>query len=318
MGPISKEKKENIHLRTGYSCSNSCMFCMESDKAGRYREVRRFIDSGGIYRMMDENVGVRKVIFTQGEPTLNPDLPKYVAYAKRLGYPEIAIISNGRRYADLEFCAELIRSGVTEFIISVHGHRKEIHETLTRGAGSFGQVSEGLKNLSRLKRKHPVHIVVSHVVNRLNYPFIGDFLRFMEKNDVDEVVLNVVQPLGGNMEKLFSALMPSYSELAKVLERELDQIDRSFLDSDPRRRTHRRHISVIDLPLCLSEKLLSHMGFGETRILDDEGRTVRITNVPYKSKGPQCHECAHFDVCEGVYDRYIEHFGWDEFVPVKR
>lgn len=82
-------KIETLHVSAGFTCNNACLFCMESDKRLRYRLVKRFIASGYMYREMDKHSNIKRIGFGRGEPTLNPDLPEYVSYAKKNGFTEI-------------------------------------------------------------------------------------------------------------------------------------------------------------------------------------------------------------------------------------
>lgn len=308
---IKKEIPTNLHIMVGYSCSNACVFCME-ERDKRYLGVKDFIEHR-IYQMMDEYVGVKKVIFTQGEPTLNPELVSYIEYAKQKGFKEISLISNGRNYRDRIFCEKLLLAGVSEFIVSIHGHDEKIHDTLTRRKGSFAETNKGLANLSELKKEYKFKLVISHVVNKLNYRFLESFLAYLKRFEVDSVVLNVVQPMGANMQKYFQALMPRYFEIAALLEDLFLHRKELFFSNK-----NKGYLSIIDMPLCSSKKLHSHMGFGEVRIVENSKRKViRQTNVPHKQKQASCGQCKYVKMCEGVYSDYVAEFGWDEFRPLK-
>jgi len=304
---------ETLHVSVGYACDNACVFCMESDIVGRHDSVKRLIAEERMYRDMDAHRHMRKVSFGRGEPTLNPDLPKYVAYAKSSGFREVAVISNGRRYADRGYCLTLIESGVTEFILSLHGHTRELHETLTRGKNSFSDALRGLGNLSELKGDYPIRIVVNHVVNRVNHDFIEGFLAVMKGYPIDVVVLSVVQPIGGNMEKLFSALMPRYSEVAKRIDGIRSRHPELFFSG-----SGKEYVSIIDLPRCCSPSLAKNIGFKEKRVSEQDKALPGAVSVSGKNKGIRCRECAYDDTCEGVYDNYVKRFGWDEFAPVPK
>ena len=311
---MSKEDIETLHVSVGYACNNACIFCMESNIPGLYDSVRRLISAGRMYRDMDTHGHMRKVSFGRGEPTLNPDLPKYVAYAKKVGFRDIAVISNGRRYADRDYCKTLIGSGVTEFIVSVHGHTKELHETLTRRKDSFAETTDGLKNLSDLKQEQSFRIVVNHVVNKTNCPFIGDFLKYMRGYSIDVIVLSVVQPIWwGNRAKLFPALMPRYSDVAKRIDGIRRRNPEWFLPD-----AGGECVSIIDLPWCCSSPLVGNIGFKEKRVSEQDERAPDSLAVAGKSKGLRCRECVYDGICDGVYDAYTSRFGWGEFVPVKR
>ena len=121
---MPEEKIEkNLTIPTGFICNNLCRFCVESDREARRVSVEKFTKNR-VYSVLNENKNIKRVIFASGEPTLNPDLIKYIKHAKKVGFKEIVIISNGRRYAYKNFCLDLISAGVNEFIISLHGHEK--------------------------------------------------------------------------------------------------------------------------------------------------------------------------------------------------
>jgi cyclic pyranopterin phosphate synthase len=284
---------------------------MESDREARRVSVEKF--KKRVYSVLNENKNIDRVIFASGEPTLNPDLIKYVKHAKKVGFKKIAVISNGRRYAYKNFCLDLISAGVNEFIISLHGHEKSIHEFLTRAPGSFDQTVRGLTNISD-QRHRLSKILISHVVNKKNYLHMESFLKYLKQFMVDHVSLLVVQPRGENMEKDFFELMPKYSDLAREIEKIVCNKP-ELLVSNISAEYH--YLSILDLPLCFSKKLVPHIGFGEIRLIEKDKKIREISNIPYKTKGKVCIKCRYVDVCEGVYKNYVKNYGWGEFKCVK-
>lgn len=313
------EQVESLHVSVGYTCNNSCRFCMESDKEKRYRIVKGFIADGHMYDEMDRHsrLGMKKIGFGRGEPTLNPDLPKYVAYARKKGFTEIAVISNGRQYSDMDFCLKLIESGVTDFIVSLHGHTRELHESMTRGKNSFSETTNGLTNLTELRKRHTFRITISHVVNKVNYRFMGSFLSFMTRYAIDEVLLGVVRPYPwGGMKDFFPALMPRYRDVAEVLDRLLEDNPDLFL---AREENGRKYVTINDLPICSSAKVTEYLGIRRdwtsgNDIPEEESHTDGLK----KSHGPACAGCVYSRMCSGVFDTYTDHYGWDEFKTVKK
>ncbi|MDP1845154.1 MAG: radical SAM protein [Candidatus Moranbacteria bacterium] len=312
---IKKEIVKNLHVPVGYHCNNFCLFCMEADRVKRYVETKEFVKER-VYDFLRRNRKMKKVIFTSGEPTLNPDLLKYIRHTKKLGFETISIISNGRMYSNEKFCLDLLKRGANEFIVSIHGHKKEIHDALTRTPGSFGQTAKGLDNLSRIKKYIPFHLTISVVINKINCEFLGNMLDFLRKYRADEIVFNIVQPVGLNMEKRFRILMPRYGEVAKIFENLLRE--KPWLFEHPQKLETRRYVSITDLPPCSSEKMIDMIGFGEERIIDCEGKTKKEHTSAHKEKRKACQSCGYSRICDGVYKNYIKNFGWEEFTPVKR
>lgn len=98
-GSHARELPVLSEIALTYRCQNRCTFCYASaPERGRQvpemttAEVRRILDT------IVDDARVPTVSFTGGEPTLRPDLPDLIAYAKgrRL---RTNLITNGRRCA---------------------------------------------------------------------------------------------------------------------------------------------------------------------------------------------------------------------------
>ena len=155
---LLRENPSNLQVLVGVECNNSCVFCVAEagDRDEKCKFVKEFLPRN-IYRVLKKNKSGKKVIFSRAEPTLNSDLINYVRYAKKQGYLDIAIISNGRMYSNMAYCLDLVESGVNEFIVSIHGHNKKVHESLTLAPGSFDKlfkdlrICQGSSRICRLK-----------------------------------------------------------------------------------------------------------------------------------------------------------------------
>ena len=104
-------------------------------------------------------------MFTGGEPTVHPDLLECVAYAKSLGYQEIQIQSNGRKFSDISYLEKLIAYGVTEFSPAIHGFHAETHDRLVGSPGAWKEVVEGIRNLRKLNQR----IIINSVITEGNF-----------------------------------------------------------------------------------------------------------------------------------------------------
>ncbi|HQK20254.1 MAG TPA: hypothetical protein PLJ27_22540, partial [Polyangiaceae bacterium] len=40
-------------------------------------------------------------------------------------------------------------------------------------------------------------------------------------------------------------------------------------------------------------------------------------DATFRTFGPHCPSCRYKPVCPGVFPRYVQQFGWDEFIPVE-
>lgn len=75
---------------------------------------------------------IDSILFTGGEPTLNKNLILFVRLAKKLGYKDIGLQTNGRLLSYKNFCIKLMENGINEISISIHGSNKKIHDAMNR------------------------------------------------------------------------------------------------------------------------------------------------------------------------------------------
>ncbi|MCK5097653.1 MAG: radical SAM protein, partial [Desulfobacteraceae bacterium] len=81
------------------------------------------------------------LIFLGGEPTLHPDLPIAVKYAKKIGYKSITIDTNGYLFHDI---LDKITCDEVDFIsFSLDGATKKTNDSI-RGEGSYDQCLAGI------------------------------------------------------------------------------------------------------------------------------------------------------------------------------
>ena len=307
----------------GEVCNNNCLFCM--DKGGRLRQRHlELIDPEETLRFMEENRDLGEILFTAGEPTLHEDLVRYLGHAKRLGFHRIGLITNGRRLAYRSYAEGLLRAGLNSVVISIHGHEARLHDAQTRTPGSFEQTAAGLRTLADLRGTWALHLSTSTVVNRRNLPHLDEILPFLLGFPLDQVVLNAVQPLG-RAGDFFSRLVPRYTEIIEALGQALEQLPKD----------RRARIRLLDVPPCLLVRLPEetrgwveeHQHFerrgGLPRGLGEDARRQGTRAVVQKKDfdaiqrafGPPCEGCPLRPRCDGVWRRYVEEHGWEEFGP---
>lgn len=315
-----------LHLNTGASCNNNCLFCMESDRAGRF--VRNSsIEPPQVRALLERHRGAEEVCFTSGEPTTNPHLPEYAEWARELGYRCVSVMTNGRMLSHVPTARRLLEAGVNRFNISIHGHDAALHESLTRTPGSFAQTVRGMAVVRALSRSVALH--TSTVVNKRNLPHLTEIYCFLRAQGVDQVVFNAMEATG-RAHTHFAQLFPRYTEVVAAFRRVLENC------GEPRPMAF-----LVDVPPCLTEGLPDfHRGFVErhthfsplcevTRLFDGEVPAERFVSEELvkidradidraeRSWHPRCESCRRRPACDGVWDNYVARFGWDELVPVR-
>lgn len=341
------DKVERLHVLIGADCNNNCIFCMEEDRDGRHHRMNA-IEPENVRQMLEANAFRREVIFTGGEPTLNPYFPQYVHQAKEYGYNLIGVCTNGRRLAYAKYAAMLVRAGLNHFIVSIHGPDAKTHDALTRTRGSFEQAMAGLRILKGLQRLTNLDIHTSTVLNQRNFRMMKTIYETLSPY-VDQLVFNVIQPWGRG-HTYFDRLMPRYSDVAAEFSGFLKSFDAPA-----------KNVFLLDIPYCTTMDIPDHnRGFNERRVhydkvpdsrdywpdsdirVDDESSinggasqkavlkkdAEQVKDLLFvhhrddqdqhqRVKRTECKTCAFESICDGVWKAYIQKYGWDEFVPVK-
>ncbi len=172
---ISNEKKQYIKINN--YCNNNCIFCLDSANQEKAQRIKKTF----IFKQIKDGRagGANKLILSGGEATIDPYFLEYVKFAKTNGYHKIQVISNGRMFAYGKFAKQAIANGLNEITISIHGHNQKLYEKLTNIPGSFKQLLAALNNL---KQFPGLIINIDIVINKLNYKYIYEIIKFYSKN----------------------------------------------------------------------------------------------------------------------------------------
>lgn len=283
-----------LHVPTGHSCNNRCVFCIERSAGTPSRLTLAEVEEQ-LERMRDQ---IDTVIFTAGEPTLNPILAQSAAAARKRGYRIIGVVTNGRRLRDQALCAALLDAGMNDIRVALVGPDAEVHDAVTQRKGSFDQTVAGLKNLASLRVKYSFHFEVNSALVQSNFRLLRQIHDFAQGFGIDRINFNVVEPCGAAQDAVDS-VVPRYREVMEV-------VDNCGLDF----RSPVRSLSRV--PLCAGglewAQESFHFALGK--------QITRYDPVAGKIHGPPCENCALKDSCPGIWEEYIKQYGWEEFAPV--
>ena len=302
--------RERFHILAGETCNNHCLFCMEGPTSRAHG-----VTPERVRRLLEEHAGAAEVMFTSGEPTLNPHLPQYFRWARALGFRRIGLTTNARRLGYEAYARTLLDAGLNHVVVSIHGPDAKTHDGQTRCPGSFAQTLGGLETLARLRRGQPLSVHTSTVVGRRNVELLSDVYWTVRAFDVEQCVFNVMQPLG-RAEPLARSIVAPYAEVFRAFARLVREAG-----------AMRPPAFLVDVPPCTTEALpRAARGWVECAVFTEFGpdaspqeRQTRVTKEQEnRVKRPDCASCAHDRACLGVWRTYVAVHGWDEFVPVRR
>jgi len=255
------------------------------------------------------------VLFTGPEPTVNKSLVNYIKMAKKIGYKDIRLVTNGRLLCHFDYARELLKSGLTEFNIALHGSKRSIHDAMTRTPHSFDQTIKGCYNLSKLKSDYLFRWYISFTLTKVNSPDLYNFLKLtVFLKGVNGSIINTVIPQGGGL-IFFKNLISNYTDLADSFKSAIER-----LKKNPKVQSKDRfNISILGLPVCLLVGYEKYASEYESILMNSGNKKINIRKRERskKLKREKCKECKYDSFCEGVWWRYIKMKGWREFHPIK-
>jgi radical SAM protein with 4Fe4S-binding SPASM domain len=162
-----------------YRCQNRCSFCYASapDRGQEVPEMTTAEVKGIIDTIVDD-ARVPTVSFTGGEPTLRPDLPDLIAYAKSRRL-RTNLITNGIR-CGIDGYVNTLAAGLDSAQVSLEAADAEIHDTIVGRRGAWQHTVQGIQNL----KEAGIHVHTNttiNSVNRHNLLALVDFLAEMQQ-----------------------------------------------------------------------------------------------------------------------------------------
>ncbi len=220
---------KKIIMNVTYKCNNRCTFCAVGTRTqmdGDYGRQRELLVK---YRKQ----GVSLVDFDGGEPTLNPKLFPLIRFARRIGYEKVNVTTNGRMAAYPAYAQELVTSGLTSLLFSIHGATRHIHAANVGVPEAFDQTLEGVRHAVALAPPH-VELGANVTVTRSNHRSLGDIAALIHDLGLRWLNVQFLTPFG----RATSTVNPDTEEAARDTMRLIDDWQ------------DRLKICVINVPWC--------------------------------------------------------------------
>lgn len=303
-------RTQKLVLFTGFSCSSHCHFCIDLNKRDLPDKSARQIVSEMVQA---KAAGVEYLEMIGGETTIRRDFIPLVRTAKKLGFKDIVVVTNGRMFALPGFAKATVGAGVTDLVFSIHGPDAKLHDELTYVPGAFDELIAGVANVraAGLQRIFGNCTVVKQNMKRL--PEIAELFL---KLGIHHVEFIFVDPTYGGAYTNFHGLVPRISEAAPYM--------RAALDAG--RKGGTTDFVVRYVPLCHFTDYLEQVS--EIREVatfrtrhwapdfknDDVGAGRAIAG---RGKTERCEGCSLYDRCEGIWKEYVRRYDDSELTPVK-
>lgn len=163
-------------------CNIRCEHCYNFDRSivhtpGSFSDE---LSSAEIMKIIDEvrAMGGLYLSFTGGEPLLHPDLPEFVAHARR-NRMVAHVKSNGTMF-DERMVKRLVEAGISAVKVSLYGATPETHDAFTHSHGSHRRTISGI----RAAKESGIDIKVSFNLMKTNAHEIGEMVAFAKSLDI--------------------------------------------------------------------------------------------------------------------------------------
>jgi MoaA/NifB/PqqE/SkfB family radical SAM enzyme len=294
----------SIHLTD--LCNGRCIFCVVSSPSSSfdtvlYDDIKSFLESNA-YK------GYDVVNLHGGEPTIHPKFFEILEMIKRLGYAEIHLQTNGMCLADKEFAKKTFEAGVNLFIVSLHGEKKERHESQSRVNGSFQRTIEGIKNVKALKAK----VKTNTVITRINLAYLNEIIELAANIGVDHINISNLHPVGisySTRKNIMVILLEIQEPLEAAIDYALQKGLRITLEGFPYCVLRPDHI-----PFHLDNLYRKVRMLMRGSIIEDYDKFMN----QLRRHGNACKNCSHRHKCGGVYPEYVEVYGWHGITAVAK
>ena len=303
-------KIQKLVLFTGFSCNSHCHFCIDLNK--------RDLPDKSTQQLISEMAqaarqGVEYLEIIGGEATIRGDFLVLLRTAKKLGFKDVVVVTNGRRLAYPEFAEQVIEAGVSDLVFSIHGHDAKLHDELTFAPGSFEDLLKGVENVRKLGHKRVFANCTVVKRNMRHLPKIGELF---VKLKIEHAEFIFVDPTYGGAYTNFDGQVPRISEAAPFMRKTLD-VGRAWGTRD---------WCVRYVPLCHFDGYLDQISESrEVKLFHTRHWAPDFKNedvggsrqIAARAKTERCAGCSLYDRCEGIWKEYLRRYGDEELSPVK-
>jgi MoaA/NifB/PqqE/SkfB family radical SAM enzyme len=205
------------------------------------------------------------------------------------------------------FARELISSGISQVVLSIHGHNAKLHDHLTGSPGSFQQAMQAVKNLQGAGF---YGIGSNSIIVKESVASLPKTAKLLWKMDIKRAEFIWV----GTDQKRFKVLSPRVKNSAVFI--------RDILEFA---QSKKASWLIQNLPLrCYAKgyfEFLSSAGGEGNCIALDSQKSIRYQKADMEKKITwvklrACKGCSQSDNCSGVWDLYLKCFGTDEIKPI--
>ncbi|MGM0574581.1 MAG: radical SAM protein [Myxococcota bacterium] len=304
-----------IEIQLGHVCNNRCVFCVSGQMTER-----------GLVRPIPERMvvdaletaaaqGVRKVTLLGGEPTLQKSFLPALRRAVDLGFEDIIIFTNGVKARRRSYVEQIVEMGRFTWRFSIQGANEEAHDRVVGRRGAFQRIVDGMTHLRDLGQD----ITANMCINEHSYRSLPDFPDLVRRHGIRQLHIDMIRPAdaGDRTDAYLESIMPRYADMAPYIAEMLEGFEAIDPDFD---------VNIGNFPYCLLPEWahkIHHDGEATMTYAADGTNDLSAPWDKYENKRsdkahpPACDDCVFKPSCNGIFDKYAQFYGTDEFGAVR-
>lgn len=221
---IAARNSRKLIMNITYKCANRCVFCATGDRVSAALGWEKIEEILRQHRAE----GTDQLDIDGGEPTTHPRLVDAIGLARELGYRSINLTSNGRLLRDRALAERVVQSGISHFLISLHGATADVHDAATGVPGSFDDTIAGIDNVMELRRAPdaPDHLEVGVNVTivKANMHDLMTLTALAVAKGFSKINFQFTTPFGRAYEDVVPPLEDAAAAVMRVIDRYANEI----------------------------------------------------------------------------------------------
>lgn len=184
-----------VNLDPVMACNLRCKMCYFTDAdfvktlKGQFKDEELDLVAKTIFKR-----ALKLQIGCGTEPTLYKNLVKIVELGKAYKVPYISITTNANLLDETNIEA-LLKAGLNEFTISLHGVNKESYENFMKKA-SYEKFHNAFKAFETLKSKYDFKVRINYTFNKDNFYELSEFFNHFNGKSFDILQIRPIQNIG--------------------------------------------------------------------------------------------------------------------------
>ncbi|WP_243878503.1 radical SAM protein [Winogradskyella pelagia] len=207
-----------VNLDPVMACNLRCKMCYFTDSdyvktlKGQFKEEDLELVAKAVFKR-----ALKLQLGCGTEPTLYKNLPQLVELGKAYKVPYISITTNANLLTE-EKIEELLKAGLNEFTISLHGVHRESYENFMKKA-SYEKFQNAFLAFEKLKQSYDFKVRINYTFNKDNFYELKDIFKHYSPNSFDILQIRPIRKIGNTEYNDFdiSSLKEDYTELINTL-----------------------------------------------------------------------------------------------------